>query len=110
MTVSKIHAALPADVWRVWDVVTDVRCYPDWRSGLSRVEVQDEAVFVEYTQNGYATKFTITETNPGRRWAFTIDNSHMTGRWVGIFRQVGAGTVVTFAEYVTAKKLVLLQF
>lgn len=39
-----------------------------------------------------------------------MDNDHMTGRWVGIFRQRGKATIADFTEYVTAKKFWMRPF
>ena len=114
MTISNLKTVLPAELHRVWDVVTDVRRYPDWRSDVERVEVPSAQEFWEYTRGGYVTKFTITKEDTkeetGRRWELAMENDNMTGYWVGVFRQRGAATIVDFTEYVTAKKLWMKPF
>ena len=92
MTISNLKTVLPAELHRVWDVVTDVRRYPDWRSDVERVEVPGAREFWEYTRGGYVTKFTITKEETGRRWELAMEND------------------VDFTEYVTAKKLWMKPF
>ena len=74
-----------------------------WRNDLKRVEVLDEAHFVEHTKSGYATRFTVTVWEPPRRWAFTMENGNMTGAWEGIFEGLEGGARLTCTEEVNAK-------
>ena len=74
-----------------------------WRSDLARVEVLDEARFVEHTKSGYATNFTVTTCEPLRYWAFTMENGNMSGSWEGIFETAEGGTRLTCTETVVAK-------
>lgn len=110
MTISNLKTVLPAELHRVWNVVTDVKRYPEWRSDVERVEVPNDREFWEYTRDGYVTKFTISREETERCWEFSMDNDHMTGRWVGIFRQRGKATIADFTEYVTAKKFWMRPF
>ena len=110
VTVSRCKTVLPASLSRVWNVVTDVKRYPEWRSDVERVEVPNDREFWEYTRDGYVTKFTISGEETERCWEFSMDNDHMTGRWVGIFRQRGKATIADFTEYVTAKKFWMRPF
>ena len=100
MATSKVTVHFPCPVERVWQVVTDLT-HTAWRSDLKRVEVLDEAHFVEHTQSGYATNFTVTACEPLRRWAFTMENGNMAGSWEGIFEGLegGARLHCTEAEY-----------
>lgn len=86
MPTSKITVYFPCSVEQVWQVVTDL-AHTAWRSDLARVEVLDEDHFVEHTQNGYATNFTVTACEPLRRWAFTMENGNMSGSWGGSLRR-----------------------
>lgn len=38
-------------------------------------------------QCGGATKFTITVSEPCRRWEFDMENNNMNGHWIGIFTE-----------------------
>lgn len=69
MAVSNIKAILQYDIHKVWEVTTTVEQYT-WRSDLGRAEVLNEKQFVEYTKEGFATTFTITVTEPYKRWEF----------------------------------------
>ena len=103
MATSKVTAHFPCPVERVWQVVTDLS-RTAWRSDLKRVEVLDETHFVEHTKSGYATSFTVTDCKALRRWAFTMENSSMTGAWEGRFEAVEDGARLHCTETVHAKR------
>ena len=109
MTRSTIKAILQHDVQTVWSIVTNVDDY-GWRSDLSKTEIVNDSRFVEYTNDGYATTFTVTCCEPCERWEFDMENGNMTGHWIGTFSPMGDATAVEFTEQVTAKKLVLRPF
>ena len=109
MAVSKVKVIFPSDVKRVWETVTSLENVA-WRSDLSRIEIVDDKTFIEYTKEGYATTFTVTATDPCRRWEFDMENDNMKGHWTGVFTQKGEETEVDFTEDVTAKKLVMKPF
>ena len=109
MAVSKVKVIFPGDVKKVWETVTSLENVA-WRSDLSRIEIVDDKTFIEYTKEGYATTFTVTATDPYRRWEFDMENDNMKGHWTGVFTQKGEETEVDFTESVTAKKLVMKPF
>lgn len=69
-----------------------------------------EKQFVEYTNEGYSTTFTVIATEPYQRWEFDMENTNMKGHWAGVFTPNGNETAVDFTEYVTAKKLFIKPF
>lgn len=103
MATSKVTVHFPCPVEQVWDTVTDL-IHTAWRSDLARVEVLDEAHFVEHTKSGYTTSFTVTACEPPRFWAFTMENGNMSGSWEGIFEAAEGGTRLTCTETVAAKR------
>lgn len=109
MAVSNIKAVLQCDVKKVWDIVTSLEKY-QWRSDLSKIEILNDTQFIEYTKDGFATKFTITVSEPYKRWEFDIENNNMTGHWSGIFTEKDGQTEIDFTENVTAKKLIMKPF
>ena len=109
MAVSNIRATFNCDIKKVWDTVTSLDNYA-WRSDLSKIEVLNEKKFIEYTKDGYATDFTVTVTEPYRRWEFDMENDNIKGHWVGVFTQKGEQTEVEFTEDVTAKKFFMKPF
>ena len=109
MATSNIKALIPCDIHKVWEIVTSIENYT-WRSDLSKTEVISEREFIEYTKAGYQTTFTITVTEPYKRWEFNMENSNMQGHWIGIFTSKGNETEIDFTEYVTAKKFLLKPF
>lgn len=110
MTVSNLKSVLPCDVHKAWSVATTASEYPRWRTDLSRVQILGPEAFLEYTANGYVTKFTIIRAKPGQLWELEMDNTNLHGRWVGRFRQRGLATVVDFTEYVSVKKVWMKPF
>ena len=102
MPTSKITVQFPCPVEWVYQTVTDL-AHTAWRSDLKRVEILDEAHFVEYTKSGYATNFTVTACKPLHFWALTMENGNMSGAWEGIFEAAEGGTRLHCTETVTAK-------
>lgn len=109
MTISSIKANFPCDVKKVWNVVTSLENY-SWRSDLSKIKVTNEKQFIEYTKQGFPTTFTITFTDPYKRWEFDMENDNMKGHWSGIFSQKDGKTEVEFTESAVAKKFFMKPF
>lgn len=109
MTISNRKATIQSDIHKVWDVVIDAKHYT-WRSDLSKTEIINENQFIEYTKEGYPTTFTITASEPYKRWEFDMDNTNMSGHWIGNFTSKGNETEVDFTEYVTTKKFFMKPF
>lgn len=84
MAVSTVKAVFQTDVKSVWDIVTSLDNY-SWRSDVEKIEVIDDNRFIEYTSDGYATKFTVTAKEQFKRWEFDMENDNMKGHWTGIF-------------------------
>lgn len=109
MAVSNIKVLLDSDITNVWEIVTSLDKY-EWRSDLDRIEVKNEKQFVEYTKDGFATTFTITNSIPCERWEFDMENENMKGHWVGVFSKKDSHTEIDFTEEVYAKKLIMKPF
>ena len=56
------------------------------------------------------TKFSITTIEPYKRWEFDMENSNMSGHWIGIFTAKGNETQIDFTENVTPKKWIMKPF
>lgn len=109
MAIANIKVTLESDIAKVWGIVTSLEQYA-WRSDLSKIEILNDKQFVEYTKEGYATTFTITATEPCKRWEFDMENDNMKGHWSGIFALKGEQTEIDFTEDVTAKKIFMRPF
>lgn len=104
MAVSTIKVTFNCNVERVWDIVTSLTDY-SWRSDLDKIEIIDDKKFIEYSKDGFATTFTVTEKQQYKRWEFDLDNKNIRGHWTGIFTSNDGGqTTIEFTEDVTAKK------
>lgn len=109
MAVSKITAVFPCDAETVWNTVTSLKSH-QWRSDLSRIEILDEKRFVEFTKKDYPTTFTVTCEIPCERWEFDMENSHMKGHWIGVFREENGRTEIDFTEDVQPKSILMKPF
>lgn len=110
MATSNIKEIIGSDIHKVWETVLAVDKYSTWRSDLSKTEVVNQKQFIEYTKEGYSTKFTVTVVEPYKRWEFDMENSNMNGHWIGIFTSKGNETQIDFTECVTAKKIIMKPF
>lgn len=109
MAVSTLKTVINGNIRDVWELVTSPEKY-GWRSDLGKAEAINPAKFIEYTPNGYATEFTVTLSEPCSRWELDIENTNMTGHWVGIFTECPEGTQIEFTENVTVKKIFMKPF
>ena len=110
MAIANMKASFISDIAKIWKIVTSCEDY-EWRSDLSKIEVVEQGKrFVEYTNDGYPTKFTITAFQPYKRYEFDMENQNIKGHWIGIFKSKDQLTEVEFIEEVTAKKIYLKPF
>ena len=77
MPTSHIKALIDNDIQKVWEVVFNVEKYKLWRSDLSQTAIINEKQFIEYSQERFATTFTVTVVEPYKRWEFDMENSNM---------------------------------
>ena len=104
MATVNMKVTLSSDIEKVWKTVTSCENYT-WRSDLSKIEILEGGKqFVEYTKEGYSTKFTITAYEPYTRYEFDMNNENMYGHWMGLFSCENGKVNIDFTENVTAKK------
>lgn len=109
MTRANIKATLPHPAERVWEMVTSLTDY-SWRSDISKIEILSETEFIEYTKNGYPTRFAITVKEPCHLYEFDMENGNMRGHWTGEFSAHGEHTAISFTELISAKKWFMKPF
>lgn len=110
MITSDIKEIIRCDIQKVWETVTAVDKYNQWRSDLCRTEIIDDSRFIEYTKDGYSTIFTVTIEERCERWEFDMENSNMEGHWTGVFISRGNETVIQFTENISVKKWFMKPF
>lgn len=98
------------DIHCVWKTILDVEKYNIWRSDLGKIELINEEQFIEYTNKGYKTYFTVTDIEPYKRWEFNMENTNIKGHWVGVFIQKEDKTFISFTESITVKKIIMKPF
>lgn len=106
MSIVNSKAVFGKNVQVVWNIVTSLENY-QWRNDLDKIEIINDKQFVEYTKDGFATTFTVTDFQPCKRWEFDLENSNMTGHWTGVFSEKDGQAEIDFTEEVTAKKLIM---
>lgn len=110
MAVSNRKETISRDIKTVWEMVTNLKKY-EWRSDLSEIEIlAGGREFIEYTKDGYMTKFTVTLIEPYSRYEFDMENENMKGHWTGIFTDNGGSTTLDFTEDVAVKKALMKPF
>lgn len=109
MAVVSAKAIFPCEIEKAWDTVTSLTNYA-WRTDIRKIEVISDTQFVEYTNEGYATTFTVTLSEPYSRWEFDMENENMKGHWTGVFTRAGGQTQVDLTEDVSAKKTLMRPF
>ena len=105
MTTSNIKDVIQCDIHKVWETALAVEHYHTWRSDVSKTEVIDEKHFIEYTKDGYSTKFMVTVVEPYKRLELDMENSHIKGHWTVVFASKSSETEINFTASVTAKML-----
>lgn len=105
MTTYNVKTMIQCDIHKVWETVSAVGRYHEWRSDVSKTELTDGKQFIEYTQNGYSTMFTITKAEPPRRWELDVENGHAKGSLSIEFTSKGSETQIDFTASVEAKQL-----
>lgn len=102
MARSVVTLPFSCSVETLWHVVTDLTDTA-WRSDLVRVDVLSPRTFVEIPVRGHPTRFTITDSPPGRRWAFQMENDAFSGQWTGVFSAAAEGSCLQMTEIVQGK-------
>ncbi len=74
LSVSR-HIDAPAEA--VWKVLIDTHAWPQWGPTVAGAELDDAELALGatgrvYTPVGVALPFTITEFEPGRKWAWSV--------------------------------------
>lgn len=94
-----ISVSAPPD--RVFQVVSDVARYPEWRSNVTRVDVlgSDPVRWREY-DGADAITFEVVESAPPSRWRVRIADPDLPfgGTWTYAIDPIPAGTRVTITE------------
>lgn len=110
MATSNIKEIINSDIHNVWKTVTNINDYSIWRSDIQKTKIINDHKFIEYTRNGFATTFTITNVEPYKRLEFNMENENIIGNWTGIFYSEGNKTKIDFTENVKPKKFFMKPF
>lgn len=103
MIKSKLTRVYSKNCKEVWDIVTNNDEY-SWRSDLSRIVVESENKFIEYTKNNFPTYFTILKKEPYSIYQFNLKNKNFKGTWIGKFMELEDGnTEIEFIEELKIK-------
>jgi len=107
MIKANIKKEFNCNIEKIWNVVTDNSNY-EWRSDLNKIEILDDEHFTEYDKSNYPTYFTITSKKKFEEYKFDIKNSHMEGKWTGLFKELDKGKVeLDFTEEMEVKNILM---
>lgn len=105
---SEIIAYFESDIKLVWEAVTNNLDY-SWRSDIDRIEaLPNKKEWIEYTNDGKATKFTVTKKKKYSEYEFNMANKMFKGYWTGYFSEIeSGGTKVVFKEIILIKNPII---
>lgn len=107
MIRSNIKKQFSCDKNKLWDIITDNSNYK-WRTDLLKIEITDETHFIEYTTNNFPTYFTITAKEKLQEYKFDLENTHLKGKWIGIFKELPNGNIeLDFTEEIEVKNFIM---
>ena len=94
---------LPASPERVFEVITDVGRYAEWRPDVKRVEVlPDSSGGLRFREQGAHGEvlYRVEESVPPRRWVTRIDDPSLPygGSWTYQLAPEAGGTALTITE------------
>ncbi|HKN68885.1 MAG TPA: SRPBCC family protein [Gemmatimonadaceae bacterium] len=101
VTVQRAYAAKPEAMFAL---ISDVRGYPSWRTGLRTVEVLADVGghlrWKEITNSNGPISYVMEETVPNRKLVARIADTNLPfgGAWTYELTPVGGGTVVAITE------------
>lgn len=101
VTVQRAYVAKPEDMFAL---ISDVRGYPSWRTGLTNVEVVPDTGghlrWKETTKGNGPISYVMEETVPNRKLVARIADTNLPfgGAWTYELTAVGAGTVLAITE------------
>lgn len=93
----------------VWNVVTNVKSYNNWRSDIERTKIlidnQDILVWMEYPKAGKPIKFIEKKRIEKKEWWFDWEemNGSVSGYWIGKFTETMEGAELESNQYAILK-------
>ena len=100
ITPRSVDRRMPVAPAVVWRLLADVAEWPRWGPSVRRAKLDDGSRTLHagargtvWTAVGVPLRFTITDFEPGRRWAWKVAEVHATGHEV---RATAGGCLVRF--------------
>jgi hypothetical protein len=101
--VATVRAEFDAPADRIFEVISDIRAQPEWRSSVQRIEPMEahdgRPAWREISKTG-PLPMELTESDPPRRMVTTILSEGMPfgGRWIFEVDPTPAGAALTITE------------
>jgi uncharacterized protein YndB with AHSA1/START domain len=85
---------------QVWERLTDIRNYPNWRKDVKSVELLSDSEWTEVDPHDHRLPFKIVSRDPDLRLVTRINGQHLPfgGTWEYRIGKGGDGTTVTITE------------
>jgi hypothetical protein len=96
---ASITLKLKAPPEEVWNILTDYKSYPTWRSGLENVESPDAKHWTEFSKHG-TIQYEAEVFQPHDFFVTRIKNKDLPfgGSWSYELRREGSGTLLQITE------------
>lgn len=92
---------LSASPEKVFEVVTDVKSQPAWRTDIRTIQLIDDSTWTEFPKQGTPITFKAKRKIPHQLFEIEIiAPKTLKGYWVGTFEQVSSGTKIVFQEVI----------
>ncbi len=98
--IASVVLTVHASPNQVWERLTDIRNYPNWRKDVKAVEQLSDSEWTEIDARDHRLPFKIVSRDPDLRLVTSIDGQQLPfgGTWEYRLAEVGDGTTVTITE------------
>jgi hypothetical protein len=96
---ASIQADIPASTEEVWNRITTIEKYPEWRKEIKKVESISSSQWIEYDKSNN-TPYRVAEAIPLQKWVIAIDSKNLPygGRWTYIITKSADHTHISITE------------
>lgn len=95
-----VQVIIPAPAGKVWQRITGIAAFPQWRTDVKSVESTGDSSWVEVDKSNHRLPFRIEAAEPNHRLVTRIDGKGLPfgGSWEYILETDGQGTVLNITE------------
>ncbi len=96
---ASLEADIAASTDEVWNRITMIEKYPEWRKEIKKVEYVSPTRWIEYDKHNN-TPYSIAESIPLQKWVIVIDSKKLPygGRWTYTINETADQTHISITE------------